>query len=226
MSGGARGTRPGVDAPDRRPVTCRTPKCSRARRASREDRARSIHLDEHRERAHRDPADAILDQDLRESPLVLSGEVGHAVRCEARTSTSRPGWRCREAHGRSIAVAPRGAAAGRESWYGQWRSSDALVKRKLGAKRRAGEGAGLTKAQAEAELRRRIEAERPSATRATDPRSRTLAVGTSTTSPGSGESARRLWTTSLICVCTSRSRTNASSSSERSASRRQPVRAT
>jgi hypothetical protein len=54
-------------------------------------------------------------------------------------------------------------AAGRESWYGQWRSGDALVKRKLGAKRRAGEGTGLTKAQAEAELRRRIEAERPSA---------------------------------------------------------------
>lgn len=82
MSGGARGTRPCVDAPDRRPVTCRTPKCSRARRASREDRVRSIHLDEHRERAHRDPADAILDQDLRESPLVLAGELGHAVRCD------------------------------------------------------------------------------------------------------------------------------------------------
>jgi integrase len=54
-------------------------------------------------------------------------------------------------------------AAGRESWYGQWRSGDALVKRKLGAKRRAGERTGMTKAQAEAELRRRIEAERPTA---------------------------------------------------------------
>jgi len=54
-------------------------------------------------------------------------------------------------------------AAGRESWYGQWRTGDALVKRKLGPKRRAGERDGLTKAQAEAELRRRIEAERPSA---------------------------------------------------------------
>lgn len=28
-------------------------------------------------------------------------------------------------------------AAGREAWYGQWRSGDALVKRKLGEKRRA-----------------------------------------------------------------------------------------
>jgi integrase len=55
-------------------------------------------------------------------------------------------------------------AAGRESWYGQWRSGDALVKRKLGAKRPVGERSGLTKAQAEAELRRRIEAERPSST--------------------------------------------------------------
>jgi integrase len=54
-------------------------------------------------------------------------------------------------------------AAGRASWYGQWRSGDALVKRKLGPKRRAGERTGITKAQAEAELRRRIEAERPTA---------------------------------------------------------------
>ncbi len=52
-------------------------------------------------------------------------------------------------------------AAGREAWYGQWRAGDAVVKRKLGEKRRAGERRGMTKAQAEAELRRRIEAERP-----------------------------------------------------------------
>jgi len=54
-------------------------------------------------------------------------------------------------------------AAGREAWYGQWRAGDAIVKRKLGEKRRAGERRGMTKAQAEAELRRRIEAERPTA---------------------------------------------------------------
>ncbi len=55
-------------------------------------------------------------------------------------------------------------AAGREAWYGQWRIGDALVKRKLGEKRRTGKRRGMTKAQAEAELRRRIEAERPTAT--------------------------------------------------------------
>lgn len=53
-------------------------------------------------------------------------------------------------------------AAGRDSWYGQWRSGDTIVKRKLGVKRQAGTRDGLTKAQAEAELRRRIAAERPS----------------------------------------------------------------
>lgn len=52
-------------------------------------------------------------------------------------------------------------ASGRESWYGQWRAGDALVKRRLGTKRRRGERDGMTKAQAEAELRRRIDAERP-----------------------------------------------------------------
>lgn len=55
-------------------------------------------------------------------------------------------------------------AAGRESWYGQWRAGDALVKRKRGEKRRRGERNGMTKAQAEAELRRRIDAERPTST--------------------------------------------------------------
>lgn len=54
-------------------------------------------------------------------------------------------------------------AAGREAWYGQWRAGDAVIKRKLGEKRRAGERRGMTKAQAEAELRRHIEAERPTA---------------------------------------------------------------
>lgn len=54
-------------------------------------------------------------------------------------------------------------ARGRESWYGQWQSGDAIVKRKLGPKRAAGERTGLTKSQAEAELRRRVQAEQPSA---------------------------------------------------------------
>jgi integrase len=49
--------------------------------------------------------------------------------------------------------------AGRETWYGQWRVGAKLVKRRLGPKRRAGERTGLTKAQAERELRRLIDAE-------------------------------------------------------------------
>jgi hypothetical protein len=48
-------------------------------------------------------------------------------------------------------------AAGRESWYGQWRIDGRLVKRRVGAKRQAGERDGLTKPQAERELRRLID---------------------------------------------------------------------
>ena len=47
-------------------------------------------------------------------------------------------------------------SAGAETWYGQWRVRDRQVKRRLGPKRRAGTRDGLTRAQAEAELRRRI----------------------------------------------------------------------
>jgi integrase len=43
-----------------------------------------------------------------------------------------------------------------DAWYGQWRIGGRLVKRKLGARREPGSRQGLTKAQAEAELRRRI----------------------------------------------------------------------
>jgi integrase len=46
--------------------------------------------------------------------------------------------------------------AGRESWYGQWRLDGRLVKRKVGPKRSAGAADGLTKAQAEKELRRLV----------------------------------------------------------------------
>ena len=55
-------------------------------------------------------------------------------------------------------------SVGRDVWYGQWRSGDALVKRRLGLKRRIGERDGMTKAQAEAQLRRHIETERPRTT--------------------------------------------------------------
>ncbi|MGE0067244.1 MAG: hypothetical protein AB7T48_07805, partial [Solirubrobacterales bacterium] len=42
----------------------------------------------------------------------------------------------------------------RGSWYGKWRIGDRQVKRKVGAKRKPGTRDGLTKAQAEEELRR------------------------------------------------------------------------
>jgi integrase len=47
--------------------------------------------------------------------------------------------------------------AGRVSWYGSWWSGGARVKRKLGLKRTQGTADGLTRAQAEKELRKRIE---------------------------------------------------------------------
>lgn len=43
--------------------------------------------------------------------------------------------------------------AGREAWYGKWRQNGRQVKRKIGPKRAAGGRVGLTRVQAEAELR-------------------------------------------------------------------------
>ncbi len=43
--------------------------------------------------------------------------------------------------------------AGREAWYGKWRQNGRQVKRKVGPKRAAGSSHGLTRRQAEAELR-------------------------------------------------------------------------
>src|SRR4051795_3014589 len=45
-------------------------------------------------------------------------------------------------------------AAGAESWYGSWRVGGRRIKRRLGPKRRASTADGLTRTQAEAELRR------------------------------------------------------------------------
>jgi hypothetical protein len=45
------------------------------------------------------------------------------------------------------------------AWYGQWRVSGRLVKRKIGPMRQPGTREGLTRAQAERELQRRIEQE-------------------------------------------------------------------
>jgi integrase len=52
-------------------------------------------------------------------------------------------------------------ARGRETWYGVWRAGGSRVKRAIGPKRRPGSREGLTRAQAERELRRRIDAEQP-----------------------------------------------------------------
>lgn len=45
---------------------------------------------------------------------------------------------------------------GRDTWYGHWRTNGRQVKRKIGLKRKDGTRHGLTRAQAEAELRRLI----------------------------------------------------------------------
>jgi integrase len=47
----------------------------------------------------------------------------------------------------------------RETWYGSWRVGGTRVKRRIGPKRRPGAADGLTRTQAEAELRRRIATE-------------------------------------------------------------------
>jgi len=43
---------------------------------------------------------------------------------------------------------------GRSTWYGQWRAGGSLVKRRIGVKREPGSSNGLTKTQAERELRK------------------------------------------------------------------------
>jgi integrase len=57
--------------------------------------------------------------------------------------------------GRLYVVVDRG---GRASWYGSWWVGTTRVKRKIGLKRTAGNADGLTRTQAERELRRRVEA--------------------------------------------------------------------
>ena len=52
---------------------------------------------------------------------------------------------------------------GREKWYGHWRANGRQVKRAIGDKRAPGSRDGLTRPQAEAELRRLIGEARPPA---------------------------------------------------------------
>jgi integrase len=55
----------------------------------------------------------------------------------------------------------RADANGKESWYGRWYTAGRQLQRRIGDKRRPGTREGLTRAQAERELARRIELERP-----------------------------------------------------------------
>lgn len=55
----------------------------------------------------------------------------------------------------------RADANGKESWYGRWYTAGKQLQRRIGAKRLPGTRTGLTRAQAERELARRIELERP-----------------------------------------------------------------
>lgn len=54
-------------------------------------------------------------------------------------------------------------SGGRAHWYGKWRSNGTQVKRKLGPKREPGGRSGLTRTQAEAELRRQMSEVTPAA---------------------------------------------------------------
>src|SRR5512133_2703328 len=49
----------------------------------------------------------------------------------------------------------------RGKWYGQWRVGGQLIKRAIGPKRQPGSREGLTRRQAEAELRRKMQTTRP-----------------------------------------------------------------
>ena len=52
-------------------------------------------------------------------------------------------------------------ARGQEAWYGKWYRGTRRIKRKIGPKRQRASSEGLTRAQAERELQRRVEMERP-----------------------------------------------------------------
>jgi hypothetical protein len=56
-------------------------------------------------------------------------------------------------HRRSVRASRQ---SGKLSWYGKWRHNGTQVKRRIGAKRTEGSREGLTRTQAEAELRRLI----------------------------------------------------------------------
>lgn len=89
---------------------------------------------------------------------------GHAASAPARESSRRAPVAQREtpingnhANRRSYGTGSlivRADSAGRETWYGKWYANGRRVKRVIGRKRAEGSRDGLTRAQAEAELRR------------------------------------------------------------------------
>lgn len=96
----------------------------------------------------------------RQSSQYANGtcERGNPTSQEPAPDGRHPGQPRRSYGSGSLFV--RADAQGRETWYGTWWSGGRRVKRRLGAKRAEGRKEGLTRAQAEAELRRQVEAER------------------------------------------------------------------
>jgi hypothetical protein len=79
--------------------------------------------------------------------------------CWPRYTRERPIVVTRRSYG-SGSLFVRRDAGGQETWYGKWYSGGRRMKRKIGPKRQRGSREGLTRAQAERELQRRVESER------------------------------------------------------------------
>jgi hypothetical protein len=79
---------------------------------------------------------------------------------EARARSVGAGPRQRRSNGTgSLRLQTR--ADGQEIWYGRWHAGGRRLNRRIGPKRRRGTGRGLTRTEAEAELRRMMASERP-----------------------------------------------------------------
>jgi integrase len=88
---------------------------------------------------------------LRDVPIRDSG---------IRRAISEDGYMARRSYGTGSLFVYRDAR-GRELWYGRWYAGGRRVHRKIGPKRQRGTREGLTRSQAERELQRRVEVERP-----------------------------------------------------------------
>ena len=86
-------------------------------------------------------------------------------------------------------------STGRETWYGKWHSNGRRVKRAIGPKRVDGSRDGLTRAQAEAELRRLMAETQPKPLVGERLDVEEVAPGIGCTLSGSAASAQR-WRTS------------------------------